>query len=359
MSGEIQRTPIYDSHIEQGARMVPFAGWEMPVQYSGIREEHTHVREKLGLFDVSHMGEIRVRGEKSLETLQWVTTNDVSRLKEGEAQYSLFGNNQGGIVDDLIVYCMTPGEEYLLCVNAANTDKDFAFLQENNKGAELINESSQWGQIAIQGPMALAAVEKVTGEDLSSLPGFCFKSWGHCYIAKTGYTGEDGVEIFVPWGEANALWKRFFAECPEALPIGLGARDTLRTEMKYPLYGQDISDTTIPYSAGLGWVVKPAKGDFLGKDLMVQAKEAGIPRKLVGLEITGKGIARPGYKVFSVDSEEAGEVTSGTLAPSLNKAIAIAYVDKALADVGTKVLVQMRNKWLEAEVVKTPFYKKG
>ena len=363
MSEDVRKTPIYESHVEQGGKMVPFAGWEMPVQYKGIRDEHNHVRTKVGLFDVSHMGEIRVRGRESLATLQWLTTNDVSKLEKGQAQYSLFPNEQGGIVDDLIVYCMEPGEDYLLCVNAANTAKDFKYLSENNKGAIIENESDQWGQIAIQGPEAIDAIETVTGMKFSGCPSFEFREWNWdgqtCYVARTGYTGEDGAEIFVPWDKANDLWKLFFEKCPNAEPIGLGARDTLRTEMRYPLYGQDIVDNTIPYSAGLGWVVKPAKGDFLGKTEMLEAKEKGLKRKLVGLLITGKGIARPGYKVFSVDSEEIGEVTSGTLSPSLNQAIAVAYVDKPIAEIGTKLLVQMRNKMIEAEIVKTPFYKKA
>lgn len=363
MNENLKRTPIFDSHVRQGGKMVPFAGWEMPVQYSNLRDEHNHVRTNLGLFDVSHMGEIRVRGREALKTLQWLTTNDVSKLKTGQAQYSLFPNDKGGIVDDLIVYCLEPEVDYLLCVNASNKDKDFQFLMENNRGAVIEDESSQWGQIAIQGPKAMAAVQTVTGEDFSSVPGFEFRPWNWsgtlCYVARTGYTGEDGVEIFVPWNKTEELWNLFFEKCPEALPIGLGARDTLRTEMKYPLYGQDISDTTFPYEAGLGWVVKPDKGDFLGKSEMLAAKDGGLKRRLVGLLVTGKGIARPGYKVFSIDSQEIGEVTSGTLSPSLNQAIAVAYVSSGAHEVGTQVLVQMRNKMIEAEIVKTPFYKRG
>lgn len=363
MSDEVKKTPIYDSHVKRGGKMVEFAGWNMPVQFAGIRAEHMHVREKLGLFDVSHMGEIRMRGRDSLKTLQWVTTNDVSKLEAGQAQYSLLPNERGGIVDDLIVYCIVPGEDYLLCVNAANIEKDFKFLNENNRGAVIENDSELWGQIAIQGPLAIEAIETVTETKFSECPSFQFVEWKWqgqtCYIARTGYTGEDGAEIFVPKELAGELWELFFEKCPEAQPIGLGARDTLRTEMRYPLYGQDITDDSIPYEAGLGWVVKPAKGDFIGKAEMVAVKEQGISKKLVGLEVTGKGIARGGYKVFSIDSEEIGVVTSGTLSPSLNKAIAVAYVAKAASDIGTKVLVQMRNKMIEAEIVKTPFYKKG
>lgn len=363
MTAESRNTPLYDNHVRRGGKMVPFAGWNMPVQFKGIRDEHTHVRSELGMFDVSHMGEIRVRGREALKTLQWVTTNDVAKLKEGQAQYSLFPNEKGGVVDDLIVYCIKPGEDYLLCVNAANKDKDFKFLNENNRGAIIEDESDQWGQIAIQGPKAVAAIEAVTGLKFSETPSFEFVEWEFegqtCYVARTGYTGEDGGEIFVPWDLTEKLWDAFFETCSEAEPIGLGARDTLRTEMRYPLYGQELSDESNPYSAGLGWVVKPAKGDFLGQAEMVAAKEKGLPQKMVGLEITGKGIARGGYKVFSIDSEEIGVVTSGTLSPSLNKAIAVAYIAKNASEPGTKVLVEMRNKMIEAEVVKTPFYKKA
>ncbi len=363
MSNELQRTPIYDSHVKQGGKIVPFAGWEMPVQYGNLRDEHNHVRSAVGLFDVSHMGEIRLRGRDALKTLQWLTTNDVSKLKKGQAQYTLFPNEKGGIVDDLIVYCVEPESDYLLCVNAANKDKDFKYLTENNRGAIIEDESATWGQIAVQGPTAMAAVRTVTGVDFSDCPGFEFREWNWgeqlCYVARTGYTGEDGVEIFVPWDKTEALWNLFFEKCSDARPIGLGARDTLRTEMKYPLYGQEITDETFPHEAGLGWVVKPDKGDFLGKSEMMSAKDEGLKRKLVGLKIIGKGIARPEYKVFSVDSQEIGEVTSGTLSPSLNQAIAVAYVAFGSHEVGTKVLVQMRNKMIEAEIVKTPFYKKG
>lgn len=363
MSENLKRTPMFESHVAEGGKMVGFAGWEMPVTFEGIKQEHAQVREQVGLFDVSHMGEIRVKGPEALKTLQWTTTNDVAKLKAGQAQYSLFPNAQGGIVDDLIVYCIKPNEEYLLCVNAANTEKDFKFLLENNRGAEITDESSHWGQMAIQGPEAIAAIEKVTGLSMSDCPSFHFVEWQWkgqlCYVARTGYTGEDGAEIFVPWEVAGSLWVEFLEKCPNAKPIGLGARDTLRTEMRYPLYGQDISDETNPYSAGLGWVVKPDKGDFLGQSPMLSAKEKGLSQKLVGICLEGRGIARAGYKVFSFDNKELGTVTSGTLSPSLNKAIAMAYVDKAQAEIGNKVLIQIRNNMAEAEIVKTPFYKKG
>lgn len=358
-----KKTPLYDTHVAMGAKMVEFAGWNMPIQYEGLKEEHFHVRQNAGAFDVSHMGEITVTGPKALESLEWMTTNSVAKLKAGQAQYSLFPNLEGGIVDDLIIYCIEPGTNYLLCVNAANTDKDFAFVKANNKGADIENVSSQWGQIAIQGPKALALVCQVFGEDIAQLPSFHFATktfdGATCYVARTGYTGEDGAEIFVPATKTDALWKEFFKQGEGALkPIGLGARDTLRMEMKYSLYGQEITDKTNPYGAGLGWVVKPKDKEFLGKAAMLAGKERGT-QKLVGLEVLGRGIARHGYKVFSFDKKEIGEVTSGTLSPSLNKAIAVAYVDAPLAEIGTDLFVGIRDKMIEAKVVKTPFVTGG
>jgi len=363
MSENVQKTPLNAVHKESGATMVEFGGWEMPIRYPmGIVAEHKHVREKVGLFDVSHMGEFRVRGPKSLETLEWITTNSVESLKAGEAHYALFPNAAGGIVDDLIVYCLEPGEDYLLCVNAANIDKDFVFVQENNRGALLENQSDLWGQIAIQGPKAPQVLETLLGGAITLGKPFTFQKWefrgAECIVAMTGYTGELGCEIFVPRQHTEALWKALVAIDPEVLPIGLGARDSLRTEMKYSLYGHEITDSTNPYEAGLGWVVKPKAKDFLGRDKMLAAKEAGLGRKLVGLKVLGRGIARQGYKAFSFDNEEIGEVTSGTLSPSLNTAIAIAYVSESAAKVGTKLFVEIRNKKVEAEVVQTPFYKK-
>jgi aminomethyltransferase len=358
----IQRTPLYQAHLDHGAKMVEFAGWEMPIQYTGLKEEHLHVRTKMGAFDVSHMGEISVKGPKALETLEWLTTNHVAKLAAGQAQYSLFSNEQGGLVDDLIIYCIEPGINYLLCVNAANTDKDFAHMQKHNRGAQLENISKNWGQIAIQGPRAIGLIAKIFGEDIKNLKSFHFMmkpfSGAQCYIARTGYTGEDGAEIFVPWDKTAALWQEFFKQSEgELMPIGLGARDTLRTEMKYSLYGHEITDTSNPYGAGLGWVVKPKDKDFLGKEIILAGKEKA--KKLIGLEVTGRGIARQGYKVFSFDKKESGEVTSGTLSPSLNKAIAIAYVDAKDAQVGTELFVGIRDKMVEAKVVKTPFVVAG
>lgn len=356
----MSKTPLFDEHVRAGAKMVEFAGWNMPVVYFGIREEHMHVRNNIGLFDVSHMGEIRVKGKKSLETLQFLTSNDVSKIGPGQAQYGLLTNEKGGVVDDLIIYCLEKENDYLVCVNAANTEKDWAWFQAHNRGADISNESAKWGQIAIQGPKAVALVAKVFTQSLTTLNAFEFSTVDFngkmCIAARTGYTGEDGFEIFVPWEETAALWKRLLEVGGEdAKPIGLGARDTLRTEMKYSLYGQEIDDTTNPYSAGLGWAVKPEAKDFIGRTPMVAGKEAGLQSKLVGFKMIDKGIGRHDYKVLDVDKNEIGKVTSGTVSPSLNENVGIAYVTVANSTPGSHIFIDIRGRAVKAEVVKTPF----
>ncbi len=356
-----KRTPLAAEHEKAGGRMVEFAGWHMPVQYRGVIEEHNCVRRDVGLFDVSHMGEIRVRGPKALESLEYMTTNDVARLKAGEAQYSLFPNPQGGIVDDLFVYCVKPGEDYLLCVNAANTGKDLAFVREWNKGAEVTDESAKWGQIAVQGPKALALLDRAISPEISKIPRNGFREFVFAgtlaLVARTGYTGEDGAEVFVPAESAVALWRALLEEGRDlgVQPIGLGARDTLRTEMKYSLYGHEIDDTTNPYGAGLGWVVKPAQKDFLGKSAIVEGKERGLLRKLVGFRLLEKGIPRQGYSLFSFDNGEIGKVTSGTMSPSLSAPIGIAWIDAGFSGTGTEFAVDIRGRKARAVVVPTPF----
>lgn len=356
-----KRTPLAAEHEKAGGRMVEFAGWHMPVQYRGVIEEHNCVRRDVGLFDVSHMGEIRVRGPKALESLEYMTTNDVARLKAGEAQYSLFPNPQGGIVDDLFVYCVKPGEDYLLCVNAANTGKDLAFVREWNKGAEVTDESAKWGQIAVQGPKALALLDRAISPEISKIPRNGFREFAFAgtlaLVARTGYTGEDGAEVFVPVESAVALWRALLEEGRDlgVQPIGLGARDTLRTEMKYSLYGHEIDDTTNPYGAGLGWVVKPAQKDFLGKPAIVEGKERGLLRKLVGFRLLEKGIPRQGYSLFSFDNGEIGKVTSGTMSPSLSAPIGIAWIDAGFSGTGTEFAVDIRGRKARAVVVPTPF----
>lgn len=360
----LQSTPLKQEHIALGAKMVDFAGWYMPVQYSGLREEHLACRQKVGLFDVSHMGEIRVRGPQALATVEWLTTNFAGRLENGQAQYSLLPNSDGGLVDDLIVYCLEKGSDYLLCVNASNVEKDFEWILKNNRGAEIINESSDWGQIAVQGPRALQLVRRVCGQEVETIPPFEFRSLPYgdakVLVARTGYTGEDGVEIFVPTNLCVELWRHLMSEGQdlEVTPVGLGARDTLRTEMKYPLYGHEIDATTNPYAAGLGWVVKPDKKDFIGRSRILAYKEAGLRRKLIGFKVRDRAIARQGYKLFSFDNKEIGLVTSGTPSPSLNENIGIAYVDKDFAAIGQHFHVDIRGRRIEVEVVSTPFVKR-
>lgn len=339
--------------------MVDFAGWYMPVQYEGIRAEHLCVRNDVGLFDVSHMGEIFVRGPKALETLQWTTTNDVSRLQPGQAHYSLLTNEQGGVVDDLIIYCIN-SQEYLLCVNASNIEKDFDWLRAHNRGAEIVDESAVWGQIAIQGPKALALATKVLKFDLQ-LPYFHFSQAPFAntsvLIARTGYTGEEGVEVFVPREATAPLW-RTLLEVGQSFgvkPIGLGARDTLRLEMAYCLYGHELNDTTNPYEANLGWVIKPQAKDFVGKNPILKGKNEGLTKKLVGLKMLDKGIPRQNYRIFSAAGTEVGFITSGTHSPSLDLPIGLAYLSLDLCNEGQEIFVDIRGRHAKAVVVKLPF----
>jgi len=360
----LKATPLKDQHVALGAKMVDFAGWYMPVEYVGLRQEHLACRSAIGLFDVSHMGELRVRGPKALETVEWLTSNQVSRLQNGQAQYSLLTNFEGGIVDDLIVYCLEKGTDYLLCVNASNTDKDFAWAVKNNRGAEVTNESPQWGQIAVQGPRAMDLLAEVCGPEVKNIPSFEFRKMpfrgSDLLVARTGYTGEEGAEIFVPSANSVSLWVELCEKGKRwgATPVGLGARDTLRTEMKYPLYGHEIDDTTNPYSAGLGWVVKPEQKDFIGRDKILAGKEQALRRRLVGFKMVDRGIARQGYKLFSPSNEEIGFVTSGTPSPSLGENIGVGYVARELSDPGQRLNVEIRGRMVQAEVVPTPFVKR-
>ena len=359
----LQTTPLKDEHIALGAKMVDFAGWLMPVEYRGLRQEHVGCRERVGLFDVSHMGEVRVRGERALETAQWLTSNDVVRLERpGQAQYSLLTNETGGIVDDVIVYCLDRGHDYLFCVNAANVAKDFAWMRAHAlTGAEITDESDHWAQIAVQGPRALELVAHVFGPKVHEIPAFEFRALpfgdDSTLIARTGYTGEDGVEIFVPPRAAVALWRELMTEGRDlgVTPVGLGARDSLRTEMKYPLYGHEIDDQTNPYAAGLGWVVKPDAKDFVGRDRILSEKATAAANKLVGFKMVDRGIARHGYKILDAGGAPIGRVTSGTVSPSLDENIGVGYVHKEFAAVGSTIFVEIRGKSVAASVVKTPF----
>lgn len=354
-------TPLKEEHERLGAKMVDFAGWLMPVEYSGIRAEHEQVRNRVGLFDVSHMGEIRVQGDRALETLQWLTTNDVSLIGNGKAQYNLLTNEAGGVVDDIIVYCIEKNKDYLVCVNASNTEKDWQWMNSHNRGAELKNESSKWGQIAVQGPLAMPLVVKIFGESMKSITPFHFAPYTFsdelCYIARTGYTGEDGCEIFVPKQKTLELWRLLLDQGEEfqIKPIGLGARDTLRTEMKYSLYGHELDDKTNPYAAGLGWAVKPEIKDFIGKEKILATQRAGLNEKLVGFKMIDKGIPRYGYRVLAIDNGEIGRVTSGTVSPTLGESIGIAYISAELAKVNQGICIDIRGRAAKAKIVETPF----
>lgn len=356
-----QRTPLYAEHIKLGGKMVPFAGWEMPVQYKGLREEHSCVRNHVGLFDVSHMGEIRVKGPKALETLEWLTTNQVSKLENGMAHYNLLPNDQGGLVDDIFIYCLEKDRDYLVCVNASNKDKDFAWMIKNNKGADITDESSKWGQIAVQGPQAPALLDAVCGFAVSAMErnqiqAFTFKNYKG-YVATTGYTGEKGAEIFIEAAGSVSLWQDLLTKGADfqVQPIGLGARDSLRTEMKYSLYGHEIDDTTNPYEAGLGWVIKPKAKDFMGKNIILGAKEQGLKRALVGFETLDKGIPRQAYTLCDESGASIGVVTSGTHSPTLDKPIGIGYVDTAHSALGSLIWVDIRGRKVAAKVIRTPF----
>jgi len=364
LSANIQKTPLAEEHVRLGARMVEFAGWWMPIQYKGLREEHDNVRHNVGLFDVSHMGEIRVKGPQALATLEWLTTNAVSQLEKGGAQYSLLPNDQGGLVDDIIVYCLEKNQDYLVCVNASNKDKDFSWMMAHNKGAEILDESNDWAQIAIQGPLALPLCDEVLSYDVTGMGGFqirphLFKNFP-IMIATTGYTGEKGCEIFIKKEGAVALWQELLkiGEKHFVQPIGLGARDTLRTEMKYSLYGHEINDTTNPYAAGLGWVIKPLQKDFFNKNGILMVKERGLSHKLVGFKMLEKGIPRQDYSLFSFDNKEIGKVTSGTHSPTLDEPIGIGYIATSFAHEGAEFLVDIRGRKVKAKVCPTPFVKK-
>jgi aminomethyltransferase len=356
------RTPLHDVHVRSGARMVEFAGWDMPVQYEGILAEHAAVRTRAGLFDVSHMGEVVFRGPKALEALNRVFTNDLGKVADGQAQYGCLCRESGGIVDDVVVY-RRASDDLLVCVNASNRQKDFEWLAAHAGGADVRNESDDWAQLALQGPKAADLLQRLTKVNLSALRTYRFSSGEvagvPCLVARTGYTGEDGFELFCPPDRAAGLWEALIeAGKPEGLvPTGLGARDSLRLEMAYRLYGSDMDDSTTPLEAGLGWVVKLDKGDFVGRDALVKQREQGLQRKLVGFQLVDVGIARHGYPVVQ-DGRKVGEVTSGTKSPSLGTSVGLAYVPPALAAEGAEFGVDIRGRAARGRVVKTPFYTK-
>jgi aminomethyltransferase len=354
----LSKTPLWKNHVDLGAKMVEFAGWSMPIQYEGLRQEHLHVRNSVGIFDVSHMGEIWFRGPLALESLQWLTTNNVALLESGQAQYNLLLNKTGGIVDDIIIYCIEKNLNYLVCVNAANRQKDFNWMVENNKGAEIKDESNQWAQIAIQGAKAWSVCRDIFSELPVEFKPFSVytvktQSGKKAIFATTGYTGEIGGEVFIPAEEAVWLWNKCLS-FKEVKPIGLGARDTLRTEMKYSLYGHEIDDTTNPFEAGLGWVFKPQAKDFIGKEEALKSKEKNT-RDLVAIKTLDAGIPRPDYNVVDSQGLVLGRVVSGTHSPLLDGGIAIAYVSKNQAGIGQELFIDIRGRKVKSKVVKAPF----
>jgi aminomethyltransferase len=361
----MKNTAFTKFHEALGARMVPFAGYNMPVQFEGVNSEHEVVRKSVGLFDVSHMGEFWVKGPKALDFVQWVTSNDASKLVNGKVQYSCFPNEQGGIVDDLLVYKIND-ETYLLVVNAANIDKDWAWCNKQNKmGAELYNASDEIAQLAIQGPLALQAMQKLTDTTITDMEYYTFKKLTFAgvedvILSTTGYTGSGGCEIYM----ANADGEKIYNAVMEAgkefgiKSIGLGARDTLRLEMGFCLYGNDINDTTSPIEAGLGWITKfTDQKEFINKAALLKQKQEGTSKRLVGFEMIDMGIPRHEYPIVDATGNVIGEVTSGTMAPALKKPIGMGYVPAALSKEGSEILVKIREKALRAKVVKFPFYK--
>ena len=365
MSAGLARTPLHGEHLRAGGRMVPFAGYEMPVQYTrGIRAEHHAVRERAGLFDVSHMGEFEVRGAQSLDLVQWLTTNDARRIEVGQAQYSLLCDETGCVLDDLLVYRFE--DRYLLVVNAANRAKDWAWVSRHAArfDCRVRDLSDRTALLALQGPRAAAALGGLADADLEAVGYYRFTTADvagvPAMVARTGYTGEDGFELYLDAGDASGVWRALLdAGGGQGVePAGLGARDSLRLEMGYALYGNDLDEEHTALESGLGWVVKPGKSDFSGRDALVRQKAEGIPRRLVGLRLLERGFPRPGYGIVA-EGEVAGTLTSGTVSPSLGEGIAMGYLPAALAAPDTRVAVRIRRADVPAVVARPPFYRNG
>jgi aminomethyltransferase len=360
----MKNTSLSHIHESLGAKMVPFAGFNMPVQYEGVNIEHETVRNGVGVFDVSHMGEFFLKGENALALIQKVTSNDASKLVDGKAQYSCLPNNEGGIVDDLIVYKIADNH-YMLVVNASNIEKDWNWISSHNDlGVAMENRSDNYSLLAIQGPKAAEAMQSLTSIDLLNMPYYSFQigkfaGVNDVIVSATGYTGSGGFEIYFKNEDAETIWNKVF-EAGSAFgikPIGLAARDTLRLEMGFCLYGNDINDTTSPLEAGLGWITKFDK-EFTNSENLKKQKEEGVTRKLVAFEMTERGIPRHDYEIVDANGAEIGVVTSGTQSPSLNKGIGLGYVPTALSSVDSEIFIRIRNKEVAAKVVKLPFYKK-
>jgi len=360
----MKKTRLYECHKRLGARLIEFFGWEMPVEYKGIIEEHLSVRQRAGLFDVSHMGEIMIQGRDALAFVQHLTPNDAGRLAVNQAQYTALTTPQGTFVDDMLVYCLAP-DRYLFVVNAANADKDFAWVVAHKApfNVEVENASDRYSQLALQGPKAMEILRLLTDINLAEMKSF----WAakgkvagvEALVSRTGYTGEDGFEIYIDSPEPAVIWDEILERGREqgVLPIGLGARDTLRLEAKLMLYGNDIDDTTTVLEADLKWIVKFKKGDFLGRDVLAKQLEEGIKRKIVGFELLERGIPRPHYPVF-IKGQKVADVTSGTFSPYLKKSIGLVYLPVEHTEIGTEFEIGIRDKRVKAHIVPTPFYKR-
>ncbi|WP_420399210.1 glycine cleavage system aminomethyltransferase GcvT [Flagellimonas sp.] len=360
----MKSTALTETHIALGAKMVPFAGYNMPVSYEGVNVEHETVRKAVGVFDVSHMGEFLIEGPKALELIQKVSSNDATKLTVGKAQYSCMPNETGGVVDDLIIYGVKE-ETYLLVVNASNIEKDWNHISKYNEsiGAAMKNISDDYSLLAIQGPKAVEAMQSLSSIDLSEIKFYNFvvgdfAGINHVIISATGYTGSGGFEIYCKNSEVQQVWDKVLEAGSDfgIKPIGLAARDTLRLEMGYCLYGNDIDDTTSPLEAGLGWITKFTK-DFVNSEALAAQKEAGVARKLIAFELQERGIPRQGYAIVDADGNEIGKVTSGTMSPSLSKGIGLGYVPKEHSQVDTEIYIQIRKAQVKASIVKLPFYK--
>lgn len=368
----IKNTAFTKFHEALGARMVEFAGYSMPIQYEGLVKEHLTVRHGVGVFDVSHMGEVWVKGPRAFDFVQWLTTNDVAALYDGKVQYSCFPNGNGGIVDDLLVYQIDT-ETYLLVINAANIEKDWNWLKKKaaekglEVGKEIYNASDEIAQLAIQGPLALKVMQKLTSEPVEDMEYYTFKKLNLAGVpdvifSTTGYTGSGGCEVYMANEDAAVIWNAIF-EAGKSVgikPIGLGARDTLRLEMGFCLYGNDITDETSPIEAGLGWITKFVEGNrFIDYDKLLAQKESGVERRLRGFEMIDKGIPRQHYEICDSDGNRIGEVTSGTMGPAVEKAIGMGYIDNAFVKFDTEIYIRVRKKLLKAKIVRLPFYKES
>ncbi|SOC27388.1 aminomethyltransferase [Ureibacillus xyleni] len=366
MSNQLKRTPLFEEYAKFGGKTIDFGGWELPVQFSSIKEEHDAVRNRAGLFDVSHMGEIFVEGKDATTYLQKLLSNDISKISIGGAQYNAMCYENGGVVDDLLVYYLQENS-YLLCVNAANIEKDFEWMKRHVEGdVTITNKSNEYAQIALQGPLSEEVLQQLTDINLSELKSFKFindvdVAGQKVLVSRTGYTGEDGFELYGEPAAIVELWTKILeiGKDKGVVPAGLGARDTLRFEACLPLYGQELSQDISPLEAGIGFVVKLQKeSDFIGKDALTTQKEAGLKRKIVGVEMIDKGIPRHGYKVFK-DGVEIGEITTGTQSPLTKRNIGLALIDSKFTELDTELEIEIRNKKLKAKTVATPFYKRS